>query len=125
MRLLAWITAAVLLATASTALAKTVVYSGTHGGEFLSKPGKLKYSAKETGTTQSVTLKDLHWNHWGDGKAISPATAKLCSDQAGCFTTEDASVKAKKLASLDSIGYYKKLVVSFGQNQIKFSLPTP
>ena len=26
---------------------------------------------------------------------------------------------------LDSIGYYRKLVVYFGQNAIKFSLPTP
>jgi hypothetical protein len=125
MRLLAFISAAVLLAAAPAALAKTVIYTGAHGGDFLSKPEKLKYSAKETGTTQSVTLKNLSWKQWGDSKATSPTTAKLCSDQAGCFTTSDASVKAKKLVSLDSIGYYTKLVVSFGQNQIKFSLPTP
>ena len=125
MKLIAILTAAVLLVAAPAALAKTYVYTGAHGGDFLSKPSKLKYSAKETDTTQSATLKDLHWKHWGDEKATSPTTAKFCSDQAGCFTTEDASVKAKKLVTLDSIGYYTKLAVTFGQNKIKFSLPTP
>ena len=125
MKLIALITAAVLLIAAPAALAKTVIYTGAHGGDFVSKPEKLKYSSSETHTTQSVKLKDLSWSHWGDGKATSPATAKLCSDDAGCFTTEDASVKAKKRVSLDSIGYYTKLAVTFGQNKIKFSLPTP
>ncbi len=125
MKIAALIAAVVLLVAAPAALAKTFIYTGAHGGDFLSKPEKLKYSANETHTTQSVKVKDLRWNDWGDGKATSPATAKLCSDDAGCFTTSDASVKAKKRVSLDSIGYYTKLVVYFGQNAIKFSLPTP
>jgi hypothetical protein len=124
MRLIVLISTVVLLATASTALAKTVIYSGAHGGSYPSKPAKLKYSERETGTTQSLKLKDLAWKHWGDGKPTSPATLEACSDEAGCFET-DASVKAKKRVSLDTIGYYTKLVVSFGQNAIKFRLPTP
>src|SRR5215208_5410136 len=106
MKSIALISAAVLLIAAPAALAKTFIYTGAHGGDFVSKPEKLKYSAEETGTTQSATLKDLDWKHWGDGKATSPTTVKLCSDQGGCFTTSDASVKAKKRVSLDSIGYY-------------------
>ncbi len=120
------LTAAVLvLAAAPAALGKTVIYTGAHGGDFLSKPEKLKYSEKESGSTQSLKLKDLHWKHWGDGKATSPTELTACSDEAGCFTTRDASVKAKKRVSLDTIGYYTKLVVSFGQNAVKFRLPTP
>lgn len=125
MRRLLVIAAVLVLATASAALAKTVIYSGAHSGSFPSKPSKLKYSAGETGTQQSLKLKDLEWKDWGDSKATSPTTLKSCSDQAGCFTTTDASVKAKKPVTLDSITYYTKLVVLFGQNGIKFSLPTP
>ena len=125
MKLIAIVTAAVLLVAAPAAFATTVIYTGANGGDFVSKPAKLKYSANETDTTQSVKLKDLNWKHWGDGKATSPATAKLCSGEAGCFETSDASVKAKKRVSRDSIGYYTKLVVTFGQNKIKFELPTP
>ena len=125
MKLIALITAVVVLAAAPAAVAKTFIYTGAGGGDFVSKPDKLKYSAKETDSSQSAKLQNLSWNHWGDGKATSNAKVTLCSDQAGCFTTKDASVKAKKHVSLDSIGYYTKLVVSFGQNQIKFSLPTP
>ena len=56
----------------------------------------------------------------------SPATVKLCNaDGNECFTTSDASVKAKKPVSLDSIRYYSKLKVYFGQNGIKFDLFTP
>jgi hypothetical protein len=124
-KLLALISAAVVLTTASAAIAKTVIYSGADHGSFPSKPAKLKYSAKDTGTSQSLKAKNLDWKHWGDGKATSPAKVTLCSDSAGCFTTADASVKAKKRVTLDSIGYYTKLVVYFGQNAIKFSLPTP
>ncbi len=123
-RLLA-VTAALVLATASAASARTVIYSGAHGGSFPSKPSKLKYSADESDTTQSFKLKSLVWAHWGDSKASSPAKVKACSSSAGCFTTRDASVTAKKLVELDSIGYYTKLVVTFGQNRIKFPLPTP
>ena len=72
--------------TASAAIAKTVIYTGAHGGDFLSKPDKLKYSANETGTTQSAKLKDLQWKHWGDGKATSPTTATFCSDQRAAST---------------------------------------
>ncbi|MDX6583081.1 MAG: hypothetical protein QOI10_2265 [Solirubrobacterales bacterium] len=125
MKRLALISCCLLLATASAAIAKTVIYSGAHHGSFPSKPSKLKYSAGETGTTQSVKAKDLDWKNWGDSKATSTATVTLCSDSAGCFTTSDASVKAKKREVIDTIGYYRKLVVYFGQNAIKFSLPTP
>lgn len=125
MKRLALLTCCCLLATASTALAKTVIYSGAHGGSFPSKPSTLKYSQDETDSVQSLKLKDLNWKNWGDSKATSPTTLKSCADAGGCFTTTDASVKAKKLVTLDSIGYYTKLVVYFGQNAIKFSLPTP
>ncbi len=123
-RLLA-LTCVFVLAFASTALAKTVIYSGAHGGSFPSKPSTLKYSQDETDSVQSVKLKHLDWKNWGDSKASSPTTLKSCADAGGCFTTADATVKAKKLVTLDSIGYYTKLVVFFGQNAIKFSLPTP
>jgi hypothetical protein len=113
------------LATAAVASARTVVYSGAHGGSFPSKPSKLKYSAGDTGSSQSLKLKELDWNGWGEAKAISPTKLKACSDAAGCFRTRDASVKAKQRVELDSIGYYTKLVVVFGQNKIKFPLPTP
>ena len=124
MKRLAVITCCFFLATASAAFAKTVIYSGAHGGSFPSEPAKLKYSESETGTVQSLKLKALDWKNWGGSKATSPAELTACSDAAGCFTT-DASVKAKKRVSLDTVGYYTKLVVSFGQNAIKFSLPTP
>ena len=122
---LALLTTVVLLVAAPAALAKTFIYTGAHGGDFLSKPEKLKYSSSESGGQGTVKAKDLDWSNWGDGKATSPATVKLCQDNADCFTTSDASVKAKKRVSLDSIGYYTKLVVYFGQNAIKFSLPSP
>src|SRR4051794_12789728 len=125
MKTVALTAAAVLLIAAPAALAKTVIFTDAHGGDFVSKPEKLKYSDSETGGQGSVKIKDLGWSHWGDGKATSPAKVKLCSDQGGCFTTTDASVKAKKRQVLDTIGYYRKLVVYFGQNAIKFSLPTP
>jgi hypothetical protein len=126
MKKLALVTAAVLLVAAPAAFAKTSIYSGAHHGSFPSKPEKLKYSASDTGDYGgTVKAKDLHWKHWGDAKATSPSTVTLCGQQGGCFTTSDASVKAKKRVSLDSIGYYTKLVVYFGQNAIKFSLPTP
>jgi hypothetical protein len=125
MKRLLGITLALVLASTAVAAAKTVIYSGAHGGDFPSKPEKLKYSAAETDSQQSVTLRDLDWKHWGSDKATSPTTAKICSDAGGCFTTSDASVKAKKREELDTIGYYRKLVVYFGQNAIKFSLPTP
>jgi hypothetical protein len=119
------LTTALLLVMASTALASTVIYSGAGGGSFPSEPAKLKYSAGETGTTQSFKLTNLDWKNWGKTKATSPAKVKACSSAAGCFTTSDASVKAKKRVKIDTIGYYTKLVVSFGQNAIKFPLPTP
>ena len=125
MKPIALVTAAVLLIAAPAALGKTFTYTGADGGDFVSKPEKLKYSAKETVSAQSVKAENLSWRHWGKDKATSNAEVTLCSDSAGCFTTKDASVKAKKRVELDSIGYYTKLVVTFGQNQIKFSLPTP
>ena len=125
MKKLALIPAAVLLIAAPAAAAKTVIFTGAHGGDFVSKPAKLKYSDEQTDGQGSVKVKDLDWSDWGDGKATSPATVKLCQDNADCFTTSDASVKAKKRVSLDSIGYYTKLVVFFGQNGIKFDLFTP
>jgi hypothetical protein len=124
-RLFALLTAAVLLAAASSAAAKTVIFSDAHGGSFPSKPSKLKYTNDETGSQGSVTAKNLDWTHWGDSKATATATVKICSNQGGCFTTSDASVKAKKRVVLDTIGYYRKLIVYFGQNAIQFSLPTP
>jgi hypothetical protein len=115
-----------VLAVAAAAAAKTVIFTDAHGGDFVSKPEKLKYSNADTGHQGTLKVKDLHWKNWGSDKATSSsATVKLCSDAAGCFTTEDASAKAKKRQELDSIGYYRKLVVYFGQNAIKFSLPTP
>ena len=126
MKKLAVVTAAVLLITAPAALAKTVIFTDAHGGDFVSKPEKLKYSDAQTGGQGTVKAKDLDWSHWGDGKATSPATVTLCdADGRDCFTTSDASLKAKKRVSLDSIGYYTKLAVTFGQNKIKFTLPTP
>jgi hypothetical protein len=125
MKRLIALTAALVLACTAAAAAQTVIYSGAHGGDFPSKPEKLKYSAAETDSQQSLKLKDLDWKNWGSDKATSPTTAKICSDAGGCFTTSDASVKAKKLVELDTIGYYTKLVVYFGQNAIKFTLPTP
>jgi hypothetical protein len=125
MKRLILLTGLCLLVTPSAALAKTVMYTGAHGGDFVSKPDKLKYSAKETESSQSAKIQNLSWHHWGNGKATSTAKVTLCSDNAGCFTTKDASVKAKKREVLDTIGYYRKLVVYFGQNAIKFALPTP
>ena len=125
MKRLILLTGLCLLVTAPAAIAKTVIYSGAHHGSVPSKPSKLKYSEDETDGTNSVKAKDLDWKNWGESKATSPATVTLCSDAGGCFTTSDASVKAKKRVVLDTIGYYTKLVVYFGQNAIKFSLPTP
>jgi hypothetical protein len=126
MKLIALVAATVLLVTAPAALAKTVIFTDAHGGDFVSKPEKLKYSNEDTGGQGLLKVKNLGWSNWGDGKATSPATVKLCNaDGNECFTTSDASVKAKKRQELDSIGYYTKLVVYFGQNAIKFSLPTP
>src|SRR3954466_8830140 len=115
--------AAVLLIATPVAFAKTVIFTDAHGGDFVSKPEKLKYSAQETDGTNSVKAKDLSWKNWGNPKATSAATVKICSESGGCFTTSDASVKAKKRQVIDTIGYYRKLVVYFGQNAIKFSLP--
>jgi hypothetical protein len=125
MKRLIALTAALVLACTAAAAAQTVIYSGTDGGTFPSEPGKLKYSKSETGTQESLKLKNLDWKNWGSDKATSPTKAKICSGSGGCFTTTDASVKAKKRVELDTIGYYTKLVVSFGQNAIKFELPTP
>ena len=126
MKKLAIVIAAVLLVAAPAALAKTVIFTDAHGGDFVKKPEKLKYSNAETGGQGTVKAKDLHWSDWGDGKATSPATVTLCNaDGNECFTTSDASLKAKKRIELDSIGYYTKLVVLFGQNGIKFPLFTP
>src|SRR3954447_23933283 len=125
MKTIALTAAAFLLIAAPAALAKTVIFTDAHGGDFVSKPEKLKYSAQETDGTSSVKAKDLSWKNWGHSKATSAATVKICSESGGCFTTSDASVKAKKRQELDTIGYYRKLVVYFGQNAIKFSLPTP
>ena len=111
--------------SAAVAAARTVIFTESHGGDFVSKPEKLKYSNADTDHQGTLKVKDLHWQNWGSGKATSPAEVKLCSNAGGCFTTEDASAKAKKRQELDSIGYYRKLVVYFGQNAIKFSLPTP
>src|ERR1700754_1760125 len=111
MKRLLGLTLALVLTTAAVAAAKTVIYSGAHGGDFPSKPEKLKYSNSETASQGSVKIKDLDWKSWGSSKATSAATVKLCSDAGGCFTTFDASVKAKKREEIDTIGYYRKLVV--------------
>jgi hypothetical protein len=123
-RLLA-LTFVIAVSATAAAAAQTVIYSGVQHGSYPDEPHKLKYSAAETDTQQSIKLLNLDWTHWGSDKATSSATATICSDAAGCFTTDAASVKAKKLVELDTVGYYTKLVVSFGQNAIKFSLPTP
>jgi hypothetical protein len=126
MKTIALISAAVLLIAAPAALAKTLIFTDAHGGDFVSKPEKLKYSNTETSGQGTVKAKDLDWKHWGDDKATSPATVTLCNaDGNECFTTSDASLKAKKPVSLDSIRYYTKLKVYFGQNGIKFDLFTP
>jgi len=126
MKKLAILTAAVLLIAAPAALAKTLIFTDAHGGTFVKKPEKLKYSDTETSGQGTVKAKDLDWSHWGEDKATSDATVKLCNaDGNECFTTSDASVKAKKPVTLDSIRYYTKLKVYFGQNGIKFDLFTP
>jgi hypothetical protein len=123
-RLLATTLIRVLGAATSAAAGKAVIYSGAHGGDFPSKPEKLRYSNDETGGQGTLKLTKLDWEKWGSAKAISRATVKLCPESADCFTI-DGVVKAKKLEVLDSIGYYRELAVKFGQNGIKFELPTP
>ena len=42
----------------------------------------------------------------------------------GCFVSP-AEVKAKRLVESNGDGFYTKVAIDFGQNRIKFPLPTP
>jgi hypothetical protein len=95
---------ALSLASAARAAGEPLVFSGAHGGSFLSEPAKLKYSADVTGGVQSLKLRRLHWNHWGQAKAIAHGRLKACSHANGCFA-HGAEVKAKRLVESNGDGF--------------------
>jgi hypothetical protein len=126
MKLIAAISVALALALPAVAAAgsEPLIFSDAHGGSFASEPVKLKYSADTTRGVQSLKLRKLDWNHWGEAKAVAHGRLKACSGGNGCFI-HDALVKAKRLVEQNGDGYYTKVVVDFGQNRFKFPLPTP
>jgi hypothetical protein len=126
MKLIATISLALALALPAVAAAggEPLIFSDAHGGSFASEPVKLQYSADTTRGVQSLKLRRLDWNDWGEAKAVAHGRLKACSHGNGCFI-HDALVKAKRLVEQNGDGYYTKLVVDFGQNRFKFPLPTP
>jgi hypothetical protein len=120
----------VLLALAATvpasAAGKVRIYSSLGVGSFLVEPEKLKYTPDEFGGSQTFAIKDIDWESWGKSKAEGEGTLKSCVDGGDCFTV-DATLKASHLLKNDGDPdrYYGRLRVVFGQNAVKFNLPTP
>jgi hypothetical protein len=115
----------ICLATVAVAAAKTLIFNGAHGGGFDSTPSKLRYSTDQSGTGQFLKLRHLRWNGWGTGKARAHGKLRACTAHGtGCFVSP-AEVKAKRLVESNGDGFYTKVTIDFGQNRIKFPLPTP
>jgi hypothetical protein len=101
-----------------------VIYTGAGGGDFPYKPAKLKYSKAETRAGIAVVLKGIDWSEWGGRAATGRGTIHGCPAGGDCFTS-DVVLKARKLVSLDTIGYYTRLGLTFGQQRFGFRLPIP
>ena len=110
----------------AAAAGKTRIYSSVGAASFLVEPTKLKYTPDDFGGSQTYSLKGLEWERWGKAKADGVGTLKSCVDGGDCFTV-DATVKATHVLRNDDDPdrYYRRLRVVFGQNAVKFNLPTP
>jgi hypothetical protein len=106
------------------AIPEPVIYSGAGGGSFPYEPAKLKYSKAETDAGISVVLKRIEWSDWGARSATGHGTIRGCPAGGACFKS-DVVLKARKLKSVDSVGYYTKLSLTFGQQRFGFALPLP
>ncbi len=101
-----------------------VMYSGAKGGAFVYEPAKLRYSKADTDAGIAVVIKHIEWSDWGAKAATGNGTLRGCPAGGACFKS-DVVLKARKLESLDTIGYYTKLGLTFGQQRFGFPLPTP
>ncbi len=101
-----------------------IMYSGADGGSFPYEPAKLKYSKRETGAGIAVVIKGIEWSDWGAKAATGNGTLRGCPAGGACFES-DVVLKARRLESRDTIGYYRKLSLTFGQQRFGFPLPTP
>lgn len=117
---------AIVASAPAAAAGKTRIYSSVGVASFIVEPTKLKYTPDDFGGHQSYSLKGLEWEDWGKSKTEGIGTLKSCVDGSDCFTV-DATVKASKLLKNggDPDSYYGQLRVVFGQNSVKFNLPTP
>jgi opacity protein-like surface antigen len=115
-----------LSAPAAAGAGKARIYSSVGVSSFLVEPTKLKYTPDDFGGSQTYSLKQLEWDDWGKAKVEGTGVLKSCVDGGDCFTV-DATVKASHLLKNDGDPdrYYGRLRVVFGQNAVKFNLPTP
>ena len=101
-----------------------IMYSGAEGGSFPYKPAKLKYSKRETDAGIAVVIKGIEWSDWGAAAATGLGALRGCPVDGDCFES-DVVLKARRLESHDTIGYYRKLTLTFGQQRFGFTLPLP
>ena len=107
-----------MLAAPASASSNVLIYS-EHPDGFSAKPKRLGYvSATYTPEGATVSLRHMHWHHWGSQRSRGRGRGKICAPMSSCPVGRVTAIAKGRFTS-EGGRYYKTLVVKQGDTKTK------